>query len=327
MSTLFVVDGPNLYNRVSEHLVREKRSALGDDVNRAYFREWFDVDRLVLATVGGLGRDPWKNLGVVVFRSNKAMGAHTARIDQKDLLDYWTRQGTNPNTSVMVVDIPGGPRGRKKKKNVEADEAVDVPPDEDDDDRGGEKGVDMSMAVYLFETIDSWDTAVLFTDDTDFVPAVWSLRRKGKRVHCVARDKDRTSPLAVACQDFKPLSLSFLELDRRLFELLQPGGLIARFVEEYVLADGMRGVAPTIYANGGALYIRSVPSPSIGLSVLTNMADSMGLREGSGTMTFRDNNEVVIDFDNGFVTEGFARHYASEYFASAAWRRWASLRA
>jgi len=77
----------------------------------------------------------------------------------------------------------------------------------------GEKGMDTSIIVYLFETMDQWSSAVLFTNDTDFVPAVWSLRRKGKRVFCVASHIERSSPLVQSCQHFIEWNEEFLRAD------------------------------------------------------------------------------------------------------------------
>jgi hypothetical protein len=117
----------------------------------------------------------------------------------------------------------------------------------------------MSMAVYLFETLEQWETAVLFTNDTDFVPAVWSLRRKGKRVHCASRDNAGASPLAAACQHFLPLALGFLLCDRALFALLQPGAAIDQFLaaclRRHDALPNKGPMGPSIFVQGGAIKL------------------------------------------------------------------------
>ena len=222
---LVVVDGPNLVNRCGTHLKSVAKSAAPRELQARYFQEWFDIDRVVRATLAGTRLDPWRDLGTVVFHSHNGLGREPYRFSMTgkadDVVTFWGRQGNNPNTSTMVVQIPGGPSARWN--NAEPF---------DEDEGPAEKGVDMSMAVYLYDTLDAWDTAVLFTNDTDFVPAVWSLRRRGKRVHCAAIAGKKLSPLAAACQHFIPLSLSFLEADRALFEMLQPEGALGSFLAE-----------------------------------------------------------------------------------------------
>jgi hypothetical protein len=122
-----------------------------------------------------------------------------------DVTAYWARQAQNPDTSAMHVVIPGS-----------TDHA--------------EKGIDTSIVLYLFETMSSWDAAVLFTDDADFVPLVWALRRRGKEVYCALMGQQPRSPLAVAAQDFFPLNTRFLELDLALFALLQKDGPLDQLV-------------------------------------------------------------------------------------------------
>ncbi len=52
MRTLAVVDGTNLINDVGRALTIDPRIAKPRDVRQAYYEKWFDVDRLVQATLG-----------------------------------------------------------------------------------------------------------------------------------------------------------------------------------------------------------------------------------------------------------------------------------
>ena len=206
MSTLVVVDGSNLVNEIGRYLSGVADPAATSPAHsQRYLLEWFDADRFVQATLGSRRVNPITDLGIVLFRSRKALGTEPYYVPGGEKLDeFWQRQGSNPATSAFLVDLPG-PR---------------------------EKGLDTSIVVYLFETVERWDVAVLFTDDADFVPAVWALRRRGKRVLCAAHAAQDHPPLVAACQHFLPWDLDFLRADRDLFEAVQSGGKLESFLNQ-----------------------------------------------------------------------------------------------
>jgi len=72
-----------------------------------------------------------------------------------------------------------------------------------------EKGVDASIISYLFDTIESWDLAYVFSNDGDFAPAVIALRRKGKMVFGVGIIKSAASILTSECYQFIDLEEIF----------------------------------------------------------------------------------------------------------------------
>lgn len=80
------------------------------------------------------------------------------------------------------------------------------------------------MVTYLYEAVEQWDKAVLFTNDADFVPPILALRRRGKRVFVAAVDTIATGALKRASQTFFAIKPEFLSFDFKLFEFLQPGG-------------------------------------------------------------------------------------------------------
>lgn len=205
VSTLVVVDGANLMNEVGRYLSTVPTTA-DDATQRRYFSEWFDIDRLIAATLGEeLKLSPYKDLGIVIVHSLRGIGDEGSlwRIEQTKATEpFWARQGAAPNTSTLLVQVKG-PK---------------------------EKGVDTAIVVYMFETIDQWSSAVIFSNDADYVPAVWSLRRKGKRVYCAASDS--SSPLVQACQTFLPWHEDFLRADRALFHFLQKGGGLDQLFED-----------------------------------------------------------------------------------------------
>jgi uncharacterized LabA/DUF88 family protein len=207
---ILVVDGANFYSDAARYLKRTHEDKI--PVGRAYLRDWFDFDRLIQATAPLT--DGGNSLGTVIFRSNRSVGKDKdpksadpkdkgepdfALTADKETERFWTRQGSASNTSTMLVVVPGSQKGDK------------------------ETGVDTAIVVHLFETMDQWDTAVLFTADSDFVPAVWSLRRRGKRVLCSFasdNDEDAHRPLVQASQSFIPWNLEFLRADFAMFHFL-----------------------------------------------------------------------------------------------------------
>ncbi len=207
-STLVVVDGHNLLNDVGRCLSEEAAAGASQnaDVRHRYFRDWFDIDRLVEATVAER-LVPERDLGIVVFHSRNEPGTGDWKMKAPtESIEFWARQGSNDNTSTRLISVEG--IGGKK------DGAVDV-----------------GIVVYLFETSARWDSVILFAHDSDYVPAVWSLRSQGKRVFCAARVSDRASPIVQACQHFYPWNVDFLRADRGLFQTLQPGGELDVFLQ------------------------------------------------------------------------------------------------
>jgi len=220
--SLILVDGPNLYNDVGRYL------AIQEPPPRSYFTDWFDIDRLVRATVPEIDR--WKNdLGIVLVHSRNKLGEsgaahHLAGAHEVD--PFWARQGANPRSSSLLIEIPGS--GGKK-----------------------EAGVDVAIVTYLFETMTSWDLAILFAADADFVPAVWSLRRKGKSILCASRDTGQRGPLVQACQDYRPWDAAFLDADAAMARALEHDGAFDKFL------DAMAHKHPRVSVKGGQLIVSS----------------------------------------------------------------------
>lgn len=234
--TIIVVDGSNLFREVERYITKLRTAPR--ETCKAYLKWWFDVDRLVSETLGqqSLHLDTsFGGLGTVIFHSRKAAGkekegedestqdAERVTLDGTETPAFWERQGSAPHTSAMLVDVPGGKQGK-------------------------ETGLDISIVVHLFETMDLWDTAVLFTADSDLVPAVWSLRRRGKRVFCSFDASRGTSrPLVTASQHFLPWDLDFLRADFALFCVLVRGGPLDQFFGNPAIAAA--GLAVAVHGN------------------------------------------------------------------------------
>lgn len=93
--------------------------------------------------------------------------------------------------------------------------------------------MDAALTVHLFDTMDSWDVAYLLSGDADFVPAVRSLRRRGKIVIGVGF-ADASSALVRECYEYIDLSKVFLPTDVAAFALFKEDGIIKQWFSEPV---------------------------------------------------------------------------------------------
>jgi hypothetical protein len=300
MSTLVVVDGHNVFNDAGR-LLAQRPGAKKEDL-QAYFAVYFDIDRLISANLASeLPMDAVSDLGSVIFHSQKKIGGgEPYALDGQDVAAFWSRQGAAPNTSTLLVEVPGAPSGK------------DV-------------GMDVAMVVYLFETAKRWEAAVLMTQDADFAPAVWSLRRRGKRVYCSSPSTNEAQPLVQACQSFLPWNRAVLELDFRLFEVLQPGGLLDAIVECLTKASGHRAVSLAV--RGARIEISGGFNDSV-VNVVNEMLRVAGAKDlyalsGGGQAIVLQAREAKIEepilalphADKAFL--GVTRHHS--VFAKAAW--------
>jgi len=215
MATLVLVDGPNFYNDVDRCLLAD---AARESVRHDYYLKWFDIDRLVEATTSAqaVGNFRSDGLGIVVFHSDKAIGRGAAKLSGIELDQFWSRQSSADSTSTVLVTVPGyQPEKSVRCPSCEKDVVVEA---------RSEKGVDTSMVTYLYESVERWERAVLFTNDADFVPPILALRRRGKRVFVAAADATASAALKRASQTFFPLRPSVVATDFAMYEMLRPGG-------------------------------------------------------------------------------------------------------
>jgi hypothetical protein len=211
---IIVVDGPNLYNVVGARL----DGAAPAGRLKAYLAAWFDLDRLILATVGA-SHDP--ALGIVTFHSKRALGRGTYHLDPKETDLFWGRQGSNPNSSCELVDIPS------EQQETYAFECKKCGHPQQQRS-GSEKGVDTSITTYLLETAGRWQSVCIVSKDVDFVPPVRALRRHGKQVYCAVEESAPVSALVRSCQSSFPINVAFLACDFALHEFLAPEGALDR---------------------------------------------------------------------------------------------------
>jgi uncharacterized LabA/DUF88 family protein len=162
MRRALFVDLPNLYSNLLESDLQEPR------LLRDYFLEWFDFDRLADKLTDEFAP-------VWVFYSGRRFGSKSNRIEGDYLNNFIGRINSLKGVTAHDVNIPGQQR-EPAKYECENCGHQGIAQWE------SEKGVDASLTVHLFDTMDSWDVAYLLSGDADFVPAVASLRRRGKIV-------------------------------------------------------------------------------------------------------------------------------------------------
>lgn len=213
---LIVVDGPNLYNVVGARLEAEAQP----DRLKRYLCDWFDLDRVVFATLGEQS-DP--HLGIVGFHSKRPLGRGGYHLKQEETDLFWGRQGGNPNTSCKLVDIPGAHQETYSFDCKNCGLAQQHR-------SGSEKGVDTSITTYLLETSDRWESVCIVSKDVDFVPPVEALRRRGKRVFCAVEEAASVSALVRACQSSYHINVEFLKIDLAWHEFFAGSGALDRMV-------------------------------------------------------------------------------------------------
>jgi hypothetical protein len=226
---LVLVDGPNLMSSVINHLLGELPNK--DEQIKGYLAEWFDLDRFVNWTL----RPQFPPaLGTVAFHSRRALGPKRLRLNDREADCFWTRQAGNPHTSAFLVDVPGDQRETYEHTCEHCGKSNTAP-------SRGEKGVDNAMTVYMFESFERWDSLCIFSRDVDFVPAVWALRRRGKKVFVAAPEEDARTGLGRASQSLFGLAFHQLDADFQAFLLARKDGVLDQLIAELVAA----GVPPS----------------------------------------------------------------------------------
>lgn len=218
---LVIIDGPNLFNTVASRL------DVDQTVLTLYLEECFDMDLLALASLGlgfgAFGSDAHPRMGIVIFHSRKPLGRGSYYLSDRKTEAFWARQGCNPDTSTFAVDIPGDQQDTFTFECSKCRHINEVT-------TRAEKGIDTSITTYLMETLDSWQSACLFSRDADYAPLVAALRRKGKIVYVAVPAEERSTALVRVAQSTIPLNIGFVRRDVAVARYLMPGGILDELV-------------------------------------------------------------------------------------------------
>lgn len=202
-TTALFVDLTNFYTRLVES------SLLPPEELRDYFMNWFDFTALS-TYLAEKSSDVW------IFHSANKLGPAKVRIDGTYLSNMIDRFDRQAGVTTQNVNIAGEQR---EPFNVKCSQCGT----ETDAVWKSEKGIDSSLIVHLFDTMQYWDKAYLLSGDADFVPAVRSLRRQGKIVNGAGFTSQASSALVRECFHYEDLE-AFFRQDITAYHLLANEG-------------------------------------------------------------------------------------------------------
>jgi uncharacterized LabA/DUF88 family protein len=205
------VDLSNFYTQIIKHQENDSENW------RSYFTEWFDFSLLSKRITGNFS-DVW------VFHSDK-LGPKEAKITDKHLNELVSKFNNQKGVTVRNVNIKGEQREHFKVACEKCGHQTEA-------DWKSEKGVDSSLIVHLFDTMDSWDVAYLLSGDADYVPAVSSLRRQGKIVKGAGFPKRTSSALIRECFEYVDLFNEFIADDFFIYRFCKKNGILWNYVND-----------------------------------------------------------------------------------------------
>lgn len=207
-SALFI-DLPNFYSHLLNSDIDHPR------LLRDYFLYWLDFDRLAEVLTG-------ETTTTWIFYSGRRFGPKPNRIEGKYLDNYIRRINSLKGITARDVNIPGQQREPAKYKCEKCGQ-------EGIAQWESEKGIDASLTVQLYDTMEAWDTAYLLSGDADFVPVVSSLRRRGKII-VGAGFSEVSSALVRECYDYIDLTKIFLWQDIQAYKVFREGGFAHKWL-------------------------------------------------------------------------------------------------
>ncbi len=218
------VDLPNFYRRLLDSGIARKEPKLLRD----YFLDWLDLDLLVdrLLLEGPPVESP---NGIWAFFSRGGIRSSAEKVGQEYLGDYIKRINALKAVTARDVDIPGEQREPVTFECAQGGT-------ENSAEWKSEKGIDASLTVHLFDTMDSWDVAYLLSGDADFVPVVTSLRRRGKIVIGAGFTK-RSEALVRECYQYIDLCDIYLEEDVFAHSVFRREGVVEKWLTDDVSHD------------------------------------------------------------------------------------------
>jgi len=224
-NTALFVDLPNFLSGLLKSGIESPRFL------RDYVRFWLDFDLLARSLTES-------HMGIWIFYSGERIGPSGERIDGKYLQEYIRRINTLQGVTAHNVNIPGEQREPSSYK-------CDQCGHEGVSESVSEKGIDSSLTVHLFDTMDSWDTAFLLSGDADFVPVIASLRRRGKIVIGVGFS-NASEALVRECYHYINIVDLFLKQDILAYNLFKKDGVVQKWLCDEIKQDPAKSPSPNI---------------------------------------------------------------------------------
>lgn len=220
---LVIIDGPNLFNTVASKI---SKIDVDQTLLKPYLEECFDMGLLALVSLDlapGQFKPAAPRMGIAIFHSRKHLGRGSYYLAAPQTEAFWARQGSYPDTSTFLVDIPGDQQDTVAFECSKCQHPNEVT-------TRAEKGIDTSITTYLMETLESWQSVCLFSRDADYAPLVAALRRKGKIVYVAVLAEEQSTALVRVAQSTIPLNIEFIGRDLAVAKYLMPGGILDELV-------------------------------------------------------------------------------------------------
>jgi len=214
-SALFI-DLPNFYSRLLKSGIAEPR------LLKEYFLNWLNFSVLSQELTDSF-------IGIWAFYSGERLGPSSERITGQYLKDYIDKINSYRGVTALDVNIPG-----QQRESVEYE--CENCKHKGISESKSEKGIDASLTVHLFDTMESWDMAYLLSGDADFVPAVNSLRRRGKIV-IGAGFADASPALIRECYDYIDLGKEYIKEDVGAYLMVRKDGVIDKFLGSEIMPE------------------------------------------------------------------------------------------
>lgn len=286
MKHAFFVDLPNFYSQLTNSRLAKPNEW------RNYFTEWFDFDRLATRLASD-SADVW------VFHSNK-IGSKEAQISDAYLTHLVKRFNTQKGVTARNVNIKGHQREFADSvcPNCSASTSIESK---------SEKGIDTSLIVHLFDTVDSWDVAHILSGDADFVPAVAALRRRGKIVNGLGIPEKASDALVRECFQYGDLVKEFLLDDLRTYRFCREHGIVWKYLHDVELKQ--KAEEKNIWVKLQRLQFQNSNSIEYRLMSSENRNLSKWVRYSSeqfmGNSVHRDNFSKSYPYYHKFEFDGF----------------------
>ena len=201
----FFIDLPNYYSRLLKAVSNDTKTI------KDYFIHWLDFDLLAKYL-------SHTHIGIWVFYSGNRLGPSGDRIEGGFLNEYIKRINALEGVTAYDVNIPGEQREPYYFKCEDCGHEARA-------EARSEKGIDASLSVHLFDTLEAWDIAYLLSGDADYVPVIRSLRRRGKIIN-VAGFSDASPAIIQESYKFINLFDEFHKHDLFAFKVFKHGSIV-----------------------------------------------------------------------------------------------------
>ncbi len=278
-NTALFIDLPNFFSRLLKSGIDEPRFL------RDYFLNWLDFDLLASSLTNDYS-------GIWIFYSGDRIGPSSERIGDKYLSSYIRRINAQKGVTAHNVNIPGEQREPVSYKCEDCGH-------EGISEALSEKGIDSSLTVHLFDTMESWDTAFLLSGDADYVPVVASLRRKGKIVIGVGFS-DASEALVRECYHYLDIMEIFLKQDILVYKFFKKDGIVQKWLCDEIKIDPSFAEMPKVEL----LFSFSGSGYPVNVDLNTTIFEYYGAHFGiEGTIDLTTCNNMITELEKNYKNQ------------------------